>query len=351
MDLTATEAEWDERKEAVKCKDKARELRTNAILNKNRSTIEELFYDARLNGTPISAKAFQEIIDTKPNEQNFLEFLEREIQNEVTDREASTVKTYRTLLGHLKAFWPDASFGDISYDFIQRFDRWLKGKGIGDNARAKYHTLLRKFVLIAKKKKRRLENPYEQWKIKSVEVQRTWLNVDEVHRLTKLYRDKSLPNPLQEALRHFLFQVVASVRISDIHKIKHTDIEGPMLIFAPQKTKGHNKIVKIPLSQLARELIADGEGQDGFIFDPPADALTNLRLKDIARIAGISKRLTTHVGRHTFGFLYLLMGGKVEELREIFGHSKLETTQVYTHTDHDKKMAGVLKFDSIFLAE
>jgi site-specific recombinase XerD len=54
------------------------------------------------------------------------------------------------------------------------------------------------------------------------------------------------------------------------------------------------------------------------------------------------------VGRHTFGFLYLLMGGKVEELREIMGHSKLETTQVYTHTDHDRKIAGVRRFDEVF---
>ncbi|MBC7777009.1 MAG: tyrosine-type recombinase/integrase [Phycisphaerae bacterium] len=54
------------------------------------------------------------------------------------------------------------------------------------------------------------------------------------------------------------------------------------------------------------------------------------------------------MGRHTFGYLYLLMGGKVEELHQIMGHSKLETTQIYTHTDHDKKVAGVLKFDQVF---
>jgi len=42
------------------------------------------------------------------------------------------------------------------------------------------------------------------------------------------------------------------------------------------------------------------------------------------------------------------MGGKVEELREIMGHSKLETTQIYTHTDHDRKVASVLRFDEVF---
>lgn len=106
----------------------------------------------------------------------------------------------------------------------------------------------------------------------------------------------------------------------------------------------------IPLSKLAKELIQEGGGKGEFLFEVPADATTNLRLKEIATAAGIDKRLTTHVGRHTFGFLYLLMGGKVEELREIMGHSKMETTQIYTHTDHDRKVAGVLRFDEIFRA-
>lgn len=83
------------------------------------------------------------------------------------------------------------------------------------------------------------------------------------------------------------------------------------------------------------------------LFDCPADQTVNYRLKEIAAIAGIKKHLTTHVGRHTFGFLYLLMGGKVEELQEIMGHSKIETTMIYTHTDHDRKMAGVRKFDEV----
>jgi len=124
--------------------------------------------------------------------------------------------------------------------------------------------------------------------------------------------------------------------------------EGDMLVLMPRKTRRQRKIVTIPLSDFARQLRGEGGGKGDCLFEAPADQTVNSRLKEIATIAGIKKRMTTHVGRHTFGFLYLLMGGKVEELREIMGHSKLETTMIYTHTDHDRKVAGVKRFDEVF---
>ena len=141
---------------------------------------------------------------------------------------------------------------------------------------------------------------------------------------------------------------MASVRVSDVHLLTRADIQGDLLVLMPRKTKRQRKVVTIPLSKFARQLIAEGGGKGDLLFDAPADQTVNLRLKEVAGIAGIKKHLTTHEGRHTFGFLYLLMGGKVEELREIMGHSKMETTMIYTHTDHDRKVAGVKRFDEVF---
>ena len=352
MDLYVLEAEWDEARQVCRIpKDREKESRINAILAKYRGRVEEMFYEARMSGAALSAPAFQEELDNRPALDSLVSFIEKEIEKERTDREASTVKQYVSTVKHLKEFRPAATFADISFEFVQDFDRHMKRKKIGDNARAKYHTILRKFILLAQKKRRRVPNPYEQFKVRSVAVERVWLSVEEVDTLVKLYQAATLGEQLQRALRHFLFQVVTSVRISDLHLLTRSDVEGDLLVFSPQKTRRQRKVVKIPLSKLAKQLIREGEGKGDFLFDMPADATTNIRLKEIARAAGIKKRLTTHVGRHTFGFLYLLMGGKIEELREIMGHSKMETTQIYTHTDHDRKVAGVLKFDQVFLVQ
>jgi site-specific recombinase XerD len=349
MDVYVQETEWDSVRESARIqRDREKETRINAILAKYRGRVEELFHEARMSGQALSPAAFQEDLDNRPALDSLVAFIEKEIEKERSDKEASTVKQYVSMLGHLKQFRPAATFADVSFDFVQEFDRHLRRRKIGDNARAKYHTVLRKFILLAQKKRRRVQNPYEQFKVRSVPVERTWLDVAEVDRLVKLYRAGTLGDQLQQVLRLFLFQVLTSLRVSDLHSLTHSDVEGALLVFSPRKTKRQRKVVKVPLSALAKQLIRDGGGQGKFIFAVPADATTNLRLKEIAPAASITKRLTTHVGRHTFGFLYLLMGGKVEELREIMGHSKLETTQVYTHTDHDRKVAGVLKFDEVF---
>lgn len=349
MDIYLRAEEWDDVRQAARIpKDREKEARVNAILSKYRGRVEDMFYEARMSGAALSPAQFVEEIDNKPALDSLAEFVAREIEKERADKEASTVKQYVSTLKHLREFRPAATFSDVSFDFVQEFDRHLRRKKIGDNARAKYHTILRKFILLAQKKRRRVRNPYDEFKVRSVPVERTWLTVEDVDALVVLYRGQTLGKVLQRALRQFLFQVVASVRVSDVHRLTRQDVHGDMLVLMPQKTQRSRKVVSIPLSKLALKLIAEGGGKGDFLFDTLADQTANQCLKEIAAAAGIKKRLTTHVGRHTFGFLYLLMGGKVEELREIMGHSKLETTMIYTHTDHDRKVAGVRKFDEVF---
>lgn len=349
MDLYVRAEEWDAVRQLARIpKDREKETRVNAVLAKYRARVEEMFYEARMSGAALSPKVFVEELDTRPALDSLVTFIEKEIERERADREPSTVKQYVSTLGHLRAFRPDATFADVSFEFVQEFDRFMSRRKIGQNARAKYHTVLRKFILLAIRKRRRVSNPYEQFKVRSVPVERVWLTVEEVDSLVGLYRGGALGPQLQRALRQFLFQVVASVRVSDVHLLTRQDVEGDLLVLIPKKTRRQRKVVKIPLSNFAKQLIAEGGGRGELLFDAPADATTNQRLKEIAAVAGIGKRLTTHVGRHTFGFLYLLMGGKVEELREIMGHSKLETTMIYTHTDHDRKVAGVRRFDEVF---
>lgn len=348
LDLYLKPQEWDEHRQVCKIpKDREKESRVNAVLAKYKARVEELFYEARKSDYALSPQAFSAEMDSQPVLESLVTFIKKEIENERADKEYSTIQSYVTTVTHLQGYNPKATFSDVSFEFVQGFDRYLRKKNIGDNGRAKYHTVLRKFILLAQKKRRRVVNPYDTFKIRSVAVERVWLTVEEVDTLVKLYRSNTLSPQLQQTLRQFLFQCVASLRVSDIHQLTRSDIEGDMLVLIPQKTKRLRKIVRIPLSNLAKDLISEGGGKGEALFDVPADVTTNIRLKELSRIAGIKKNLTTHVGRHTFGFLYLLMGGKVEELREIMGHSKLETTLIYTHTDHDRKVAGVKKFDEI----
>ncbi|MBL7738900.1 MAG: tyrosine-type recombinase/integrase [Chitinophagaceae bacterium] len=54
-------------------------------------------------------------------------------------------------------------------------------------------------------------------------------------------------------------------------------------------------------------------------------------VKQISKNAGISKRITPHTFRHTFGTLLLENGVDLRYIQSLLGHSSITTTQLYTH--------------------
>ena len=60
-----------------------------------------------------------------------------------------------------------------------------------------------------------------------------------------------------------------------------------------------------------------------------ADQTCNANLKTIANVTGITKKLTTHVGRHTFATWMLRNGVPIEHVSKMLGHRKITQTQRY----------------------
>lgn len=54
-------------------------------------------------------------------------------------------------------------------------------------------------------------------------------------------------------------------------------------------------------------------------------------VKSLADAAGLKKKVTPHILRHSFATFSLSRGMDVREIQELLGHASLRTTQVYTH--------------------
>jgi site-specific recombinase XerD len=55
----------------------------------------------------------------------------------------------------------------------------------------------------------------------------------------------------------------------------------------------------------------------------------NRNLRKIAEATGITKRLTSHVGRHTFATWALHEGVSLERVSKMLGHARITQTQRY----------------------
>ena len=56
-------------------------------------------------------------------------------------------------------------------------------------------------------------------------------------------------------------------------------------------------------------------------------------IKNFAIVAGINKKITPHKLRHTFGTQLLQNGANLVDIQNLLGHSRLDTTQIYVHTN------------------
>ena len=103
-----------------------------------------------------------------------------------------------------------------------------------------------------------------------------------------------------------------------------------------QKTK---ELVNNPISDEALELI--GERGTGTIFVGFADKMTGTSLKNWLKAAGITKHITFHCARHTFGSLQVDAGTGIYTVQHMLGHKNVETTQIYANMADESKRESV----------
>ena len=150
-----------------------------------------------------------------------------------------------------------------------------------------------------------------------------FITYDELNKLlenAENYRDKLVIK--------FLFYT--GVRVSELIKIKKNDIifeEGFVKVYGKG---GKERIVPIP-KELLNELKNYINKINTENIFPLSSRQVERIIKNIAKNAGISKKVTPHVLRHSLATTLLSKGVDIRYIQEILGHSSLNITQIYTH--------------------
>ena len=136
------------------------------------------------------------------------------------------------------------------------------------------------------------------------------------------------------------------LRVGELCRINMENLDIDEGIITVKAGKGdRDRIVIIPMicRDLAREYmmkrLKKNTSDNAFLishkntrFNP---STIERIVKKVSIEAGIQKRVTPHVLRHTFATTVLRMGGDIRFIQQILGHASVATTQIYTHVDEN----------------
>ena len=336
---------WNQKKECSKGKDRvAAEL--NHYINTVRAKVLQVHRELEIDNKPITADIIKDCFYGRDKVQRSLLEVYAEhnekcralIGKEYTE---STVTKFDTSINRLKEYIrscyhrDDIMLAELDGQFIRDFDFWLKTKKhCQNNSALKHLKNLKKIVRIALANDWIKKDPFYGIHFKQEEVNVEFLSREE---LDILMNKKFTIKRLEQVRDIFVFCCFTALAFVDVQQLSREhlikDNNGALWIRkARQKT---NQMCNIPVLSIPQRILRKYEDnaeciKKGVLLPVISNQRMNAYLKEIADLCGITKRLTTHVARHTAATVVFLANDvSMENVSKILGHSNIRMTQHY----------------------
>ncbi|HEY4874082.1 MAG TPA: site-specific integrase, partial [Puia sp.] len=145
--------------------------------------------------------------------------------------------------------------------------------------------------------------------------------------------------------RAFLISCLTGLRFCDVKLLKWRNINGEVIDLIQQKTKQR---VLVKLNPDAKRLLGEVKSLGDLIFSLPTHNGANKVLSGWVKRAGITKHITWHSARHTFGTNLVQLGADVMTTSKLLGHSSIRSTTRYVRINDVLKTDAVNRFPRIF---
>lgn len=328
--------QWDAKKLLIKNHPNADAL--NRLIYEFMAMIEKRELELWQQGKPITLEILKEMLSEQQEQEDkssFIPFFKHEVIT--SNLKESTKRNHLSTLALLQDFKKNVTFSDLTFEFVSSFEYFLQSKGYHTNTIAKHMKHLKRHINVAINKEYMDIQKYafRKYKIKTVENGHTHLSPEELEKMETLQLTGRYIK-YQKTLDAFLFCCYAGMRYSDFVNMKSENIiemhQETWLIYKSIKTGTE---VRLPLY-----LLFNGKGiqilnkyqadlQDFFHLRDNSNV--NKELIVIARLAGLSKKVSFHTARHTNATLLIYNGVNITTVQKLLGHKSVKTTQIYTN--------------------
>lgn len=325
--------QWNDKSHVINCNDM---IDKNDRIDDAKEFIDSYIQQLIKDKTPFDWDAFSRYVNTSsPKSETFIDYINRRIE-ERTDIKASTKKSHRKILTSLTEFGKITAFNDLTKANIADYYEWMLSRDItkldnnGTETTVKmsqqtvwgYMKILRTYIHDAILHEKIDKDPSQGIKVKRGNTEQTrWLSEEEIDMIEK----SVMPNGSLTRVRDlFIFSCYTGLAYSDLMDFNIEKIEEDgedKYLYGHRKKTGEEYIVLI-LPQALQIL-------EKYKYKLPkySNQQYNHRLKDVAKVVGIDKPISSHYGRHTAGMLLLNNGISIEVVAKVLGHSTIRETQ------------------------
>jgi len=289
----------------------------------------------------------------------FLEYTEIE-----RGRSLKTVENYERYLDRFFLFAKIEKPKEITEDLVREYRLWLNRQPVGPKGARVNETLKKKtqnYYLIALRSflkylmKRDIESlsPAKIELAKTTERSLDLISSNELDRLMKAVDGTEEKNLRDKAILEMLFST--GLRVSELCSLmRDIDLTSDELSVRGKGEKVRVVFLSPEAKAAVKKYVAARKDMDDSLFvqygkNTKGKKTLQISPRSVERIikhygikAGITKKITPHVIRHSFATDLLQNGADLRSVQVMLGHANIATTQIYTHVT-DKHLREVHK--------
>ncbi len=223
----------------------------------------------------------------------------------------------------------------VNHKFIKDYEFYLRTeRKCGHNSAVKYLKNFGKIIHIALAEGHISKNPFSNIKLRLEDVDRDFL---EDHEIRTLIEKPIAIERLAQVRDAFVFCCFTGLAFSDIKGLKteHIVRDNNGALWIRKKRQKTGNMCNIPLLDPAREILERYRDhptclKQGVLLPVISNQKMNAYLAEIADICGITKKISSHTGRHSFATSVALANGvSIENVAKMLGHSDTKMTRHY----------------------
>lgn len=270
-----------------------------------------------------------------------------------------TIENYNHYLTRFLKWYGDKSPGRISLSDIHKYRLYLnryndeRGRTLGVKTQNYHIIALRAFL------KHLIKNDIKTLPPEKIDLQKIpgrtveYLTRDELERLFEVIDVSTIIGKRNRAILETLYST--GLRVSELVSLncKQIDLKRkefmvrgkgkkPRIVFLSDRSCSYiNDYLTGRKDNFEPLFLNHGRMKKGTdITTGEKKRLTTVSVQNIVRgtalKAGIIKKVTPHVLRHSFATELLLNGADIRSVQEMLGHSSITTTQIYTHVTNKR---------------